>query len=30
MVIGKIKRKEGYTIHELNFVVCWWIDTKQL
>jgi len=30
MVIGKIFRKEGYTTHELNFVICWWIDTRQL
>jgi hypothetical protein len=30
MVIGKIKRKVGYTTHTLNFIICWWLDTRAL
>lgn len=30
MVVGKIKRKEGYADHEITFLICWFIDTKHM
>lgn len=30
MVIGVIKRREGYTYHPVMFLISWWIDTRDL
>lgn len=30
MVIGTIKRREGYTEHEVSFLISWWVDTRDL
>ncbi len=30
MVVGVIKRREGYTDHPVMFLISWWIDTRDL
>jgi hypothetical protein len=30
MVIGVIKRREGYSNHPIMFLISWWIDTRDL
>lgn len=30
MVVGIVKRREGYTNHPVMFLISWWIDTRDL
>jgi len=30
MIIGTIKRREGYNENPINFLISWWIDTRDL